>query len=220
MSLRLATHSPGAPHAPQDAATYIISALCATQIPGPMGEPGFNPHGTGIKAQEEECTPVRGGAPAPVAGAAAGAPAPSSPALLVPVPAHGDLSALSELRSDELPRRPEGAGGALLRSHLLGTLSGIAEGWAFVLAPENRDILGIATIKAAGAISWGAIDIVNVGVGGGVGVGSEGRRGRGLFRGQGGLCPVDGGRGPPTRHCTPSGSCNPPPTHPPTHRSG
>ena len=36
------------------------------------------------------------------------------------------------------------------------------EGWRFLLAPENRDVAALVTMKGCGSVTWGAVDVLNV----------------------------------------------------------
>lgn len=166
-------------HARQDAATYLLGALCALGVPRELGVPGAGRNDADADGQADKPFPDGSedvevpllGRPRPdsVVGVQRSAGSVSEAVTSVASVINGvpppEDQALARLGS-----AADGGGGpaprsfaASARAHLASAAAGIAEGWAYVLAPENRDVLGIATIKAAGSLTWGPIDIVNVG---------------------------------------------------------
>ena len=140
-----------------DGGTYALSLLCTLRIPGKLGL---------VAGADGEADPASAGSGASEAGAAIGAEAPhslGSLSLSLPV-AGGFLRALPGI--DEAG--PEGRARAhahpqrLLRSlrrSLRVALRSLHECSAYLR--RNPDVLWLAAIKGAGALTWGSIDVLN-----------------------------------------------------------
>ena len=49
-----------------------------------------------------------------------------------------------------------------IRGALVGGWATAVAGWRYLLAPENRDVAFIVTMKGCGSFTWGAVDVINV----------------------------------------------------------
>lgn len=176
-------HFPSSPSPnAQDAVTYLVSAVCAAQVPRALGVPGAPAAST--RAREGEAQPLSlelaameavgcdGGArtacgegsasdsePEPLASAGRSRALPG----MASVGRSGILSSTGSVKQGGILHS---ADSAALRydfgSQLAAGWRTVTEGCRYLAAPENRDVAAMVTLKGAGSLSWGCMDIMNV----------------------------------------------------------
>ncbi|KAL6773868.1 hypothetical protein ACKKBG_A22825 [Auxenochlorella protothecoides x Auxenochlorella symbiontica] len=164
-----------------DAVTYLVSAVCAAQVPRALGVPGAPAAST--RAREGEAQPLSlelaameavgcdGGArtacgegsasdsePEPLASAGRSRALPG----MASVGRSGILSSTGSIKQGGMLHS---ADSAVLRydfgSQLAAGWRTVTEGCRYLAAPENRDVAAMVTLKGAGSLSWGCMDIMN-----------------------------------------------------------
>lgn len=126
-----------------DAATYVVSVLCTLRISRELGDP---------KADEEEEEPAPMGDDLSVSSASIGLSIPVAGGIPRPLPPTEDSS----------QRRHPSPAQRLVNAAMRGlsaTVEGLQESSAYLTA--HPDVLWIATLKAAGAATWGCVDVLN-----------------------------------------------------------
>jgi predicted MFS family arabinose efflux permease len=119
-----------------DGATYVIAAFYASKIPRSLGNPHAKESGPEAEAAQVEL--------------------------------HG-LQSIAEtdslLKRAQIPIPVPTTKGSYLSTIYKSWIAGAgaaAEGFRYLAAPDNRDVMALVMMKGCGSVTWGAVDVLNV----------------------------------------------------------